>query len=213
MATLEAWIIRLHVAAGVIALGAGAVALLATKGGRRHRRAGKGFVASMAVVVVTVFPLLALDFSGFRVFLALVAVFSGYLAFSGYRSVPRHGPAGRAGRLDWVAAIAVLIASLALGGWGLARLADGQRFGVVLVVFGGIGLGFGAMDARSFLAGSRADGWMVTHLQRMVGAVIATVSAVSAVNLTGVIGVAAWLWPTAVGVPLIVYWSARYSGD
>jgi hypothetical protein len=54
---------------------------------------------------------------------------------------------------------------------------------------------------------------MVNHLQRMIGAFIATVSAVSAVNLTPVLGIAAWLWPTVVGVPLVVYWSNRYSTD
>lgn len=51
---------------------------------------------------------------------------------------------------------------------------------------------------------------MVAHLSRMLAAFIATVSAVSAVNLTGTLGFVAWLWPTAVGTPLIVYWARKY---
>jgi hypothetical protein len=45
----------------------------------------------------------------------------------------------------------------------------------------------------------------------MIGAFIATVSAVSAVNLTSELGIMAWLWPTILGVPLIAYWSNKYS--
>jgi hypothetical protein len=208
--TLETWTLWLHVAAGVLAIAAGVVALLTTKGGLHHRRAGKVFVASMAVVVATVFPLLAFDPTGFRVFLALVAVFSGYLAFSGDRVLGRKRPVDGPAALDWTAAGAVVLACLALGGWGVAELLDGTTFGVVMVVFGGIGLAFGATDLRSFRAGDGRPAWLVTHLQRMLGAFIAAVSAVSAVNLTPYLGVAAWLWPTAVGVPLIAYWSQKH---
>lgn len=210
MATLETLTLWLHIAAGTVALGAGVVALVTTKGGRRHRRAGRVFVYAMAVVVGTVLPLVVLAPTSFRIFLTLVAIFSGYLAFSGYRVLGRKRPADGAAPVDWAAAGLVVVASAALGGWGLLRLAGGTTFGVVLVVFGAIGLGFGGTDLRTFRGGDGVGDWMVTHLQRMVAAFIATVSAVSAVNLTGPLGVVAWLWPTAVFVPLITYWSRKY---
>lgn len=59
--------------------------------------------------------------------------------------------------------------------------------------------------------GEGTSEWMVSHLQRMIAVFISTVSAVSAVNLTPVLGIWAWLWPTVVGVPLIIYWSSTYS--
>jgi uncharacterized membrane protein len=210
VSTVEAWSLWLHVAAGTVALVAGLGALLATKGGRRHRLAGRVFLASMTVVVATVFVLVAVDPTTFRVVLALVAVFSGYLAFSGYRALPRNRPGGAAATVDWLAAGGVVLASLWLGGWGVAWVVTGQSFGTVMAVFGGIGVGYGAMDLHSF----RADGggeWVVSHLQRMVAAVVATVSAVSAVNLTPALGILAWLWPTLLGAPLIAYWSNEYS--
>lgn len=210
MPSLEVWTLRVHIAAGVVALGAGLVALVTTKGGLRHRRAGKVFLVAMAVVVGTVFPLLAIDPTSGRVFLSLVAVFSGYLAFSGYRILSRKRPADEAMAVDWVAAVAAVLASLALGGWGLRRLAGGEPFGIVLVVFGAIGFGFGGYDLRAFRAADGPPESMVTHLQRMIGAFIATVTAVSAVNLTDALGFVAWLWPTAAFVPLIVYWSNEY---
>lgn len=209
---LEATVLRLHIAAGVAALLAGAVALGTTKGGLWHRRAGRTFVAAMAVVVGTVLPLLALDPTANRIFLTLVAVFSGYLAFSGYRSVRRADPEGRPTVADWAGVALVAGACLPLGGWGVLRVVGGDPFGIVLAVFGGIGLGFGGVDARALHRDREAAPRIVTHLTRMLGALIATVTAVSAVNLTMVPPVVAWLWPTVLGTPLIAYYANRY-GD
>lgn len=210
MPTLEQWSLWLHVATGTVAVFAGFVALVSSKGGRRHRRAGKLFVASMGVVVATVFVLLAIDPTTFRSVLSLVAVFSGYLAFSGYRTVSRNRPTDTESVVDWVAAGSAVLASLGLGGWGLNWLLAGHTFGIVMTVFGGIGVAFGVLDIHTF-ARTGAEDWVVGHLQRMVGAFIATVSAVSAVNLTPILGLAAWLWPTLLGTPLIYYWSKKYS--
>lgn len=210
---IESGTLWLHVAAGVVALVAGFTALSTTKGGRRHRQAGKLFVGAMAVVVGSVFVLLALDPTPLRVFLALVATFTGYLAFSGYRTLSRKRPVDGARAVDWAAVGLVLVACLALGGWGLGRVVGGDSFGVVLVVFGGIGLAFGVVDARNFRLDEGGDEWMVTHLTRMLGALIATVTAVSAVNLAMVPDLVAWLWPTAVGVPLIAHYANEYGEE
>ncbi|UIP00813.1 hypothetical protein Hbl1158_05505 [Halobaculum sp. CBA1158] len=210
MAAVEAWTLWLHVAAGAVAVFAGVGALVTAKGGTRHRTAGTVFLLAMGVVVATVFVLLAFDPTTLRIVLTLVAVFSGYLAFSGYRALSRKRPSDRTHSIDWIATGSVVLACLVLGVWGLGWYLDGRSFGIVMAVFGAIGIAFGAIDIRAF----RSDGtdeWMVSHLQRMIAAFIATVSAVSAVNLTPLIGVSAWLWPTLLGVPLIAYWSNEYS--
>jgi hypothetical protein len=210
MATLEEWTLWLHIAGGTVALLAGIGALVTNKGGLRHRQAGTVFLVSMSIVVGTVFVLLPLDPTPFRGILALVALFSGYLAFSGYRALSRKRPAQTEHPVDWIAAGSVILACVGLSVWGLTWFLDGRSFGIVMLVFGGIGVAFGTIDIRLFQT-SDVEEWMVNHLQRMIGAFIATVSAVSAVNLTPVMGIAAWLWPTAVGVPLIYYWSKKYS--
>jgi hypothetical protein len=210
MPTLGDWTLWVHVAAGTVAVSAGLGALVTAKGGRRHCQAGKLFLISMGVVVGTVFGLLAIDPTTFRIVLTLVAVFSGYFAFSGYRVLSRKRPTDGAEPIDWAATVAVFGACLGLAVWGATWYLGGQSFGIVMVVFGAIGVVFATLDARTF-SGRGTDEWMVSHLQRMVAAFISTVSAVSAVNLTPVIGIWAWLWPTLVGVPLIVYWSKSYS--
>lgn len=209
MATVETWSLWLHIAAGAVAVAAGSGALVTTKGGWRHRQAGKVFLGSMAIVVTTVFVLVAIDPTTFRLILTLVAIFSGYLAFSGYRALSRKRPPDTAHWIDWIGAASVMVACLGLGGWGIVWLLDGITFGFVMTVFSAIGIGFGAMDVRAFRSETSAP-WMVSHLQRMIGAFIATVSAVSAVNLTPMIGIVAWLLPTILGVPLIAYWSNKY---
>ncbi|WP_115863281.1 hypothetical protein [Halorussus litoreus] len=210
MKTLETWTLWVHVAAGVLAVVAGIGALVTAKGRRRHRQVGKIFVVSMGVVVATVFLLLAVEPTSFRIFLALVAVFSGYFAFSGYRVLSRKRPADDAAPVDWLAAVSVVVACLGLGGWGVAQLAGGTSFGTVLVAFGAIGLVVGGGDLRQFRATDRGEEWLTAHLSRMLAAFVAAVSAVSAVNLTGTLGFVAWLWPTAVGTPLIIYWARKY---
>ena len=210
MPTLEELTLWIHIAGGTVALVAGVGALITKKGGFRHRGAGKVFLVSMGVVVGTVVILLPLDPTPLRAILTLVAIFSGYLAFSGYRALSRKRPAQTGHLVDWTAAGSVILACLGLGVWGISWVLDGRSFGIVMLVFGGIGIAFGTMDIRLFQT-SKSEEWMVNHLQRMIGAFIATVSAVSAVNLTPVMGITAWLWPTAVGVPLIYYWSKKHS--
>ncbi|PSQ45604.1 hypothetical protein BRD17_01090 [Halobacteriales archaeon SW_7_68_16] len=210
MPTVEEWSLWLHIAAGTVTLLAGVGALVTTKGGRRHRQAGRLFLVSMGAVVGTVFVLVALDPTSFRIILTLVAIFGGYLAFSGYRILARKRPSSDAHVVDWVAAAAVILACGGLCVWGVSRILDGSSFGLVMTVFAGIGIAFGTMDMHSFRSEDHGE-WMIGHLQRMNGGFIATVSAVSAVTLTPAIGILAWLLPTILGVPLIAYWSNKYS--
>lgn len=212
-AVLFRWTLWMHIAAGAVAVVAGIGALATTKGSHRHRQAGKTFVAAIGGIVATVFVLAVLDPRSMVLFLALVAVFTGYLVFSGYRVLSRKRPADEGYLVDWVAVGCAILASLVLVGWGGFRLLGGDNMGITLALFGGLGLHAGVDDARTFRSGEQGEAWIQTHFSRMIGAFIATVTAVSVVNLTphlGEFGVVAWLWPTVVGVPLISYCSRKY---
>lgn len=213
--TPEGITLAVHIGAGFIALLAGAVALVSQKGGRPHVTAGKVYVAAMAVVVVTVLPLFVVEpGSFFRRFLLLVAVFSGYFVFSGYRVLDRKGATADGDSVDHFAAGLVSVACLGLGAWGALTVLGGDTFGVVMAVFGVLGLSFGVADLRAFRTGTGGGSWLSSHVARMLGGYIATVTAVSAVNLAGVVpAVVSWLWPTAVGVPLIWYFQAQHANE
>ena len=74
--------LAVHVAAGTSAFVLAPLALITAKGGKAHRRWGKIYFWAMAVVAVT-----AMVMAIYRpiLFLALVAIFSFYSAFVGYR--------------------------------------------------------------------------------------------------------------------------------
>src|SRR3954470_22030784 len=99
----------LHVAAGVTALVVAPVAMLTAKGGLTHRRWGKVYYYAMVVVAVTA---VVLGLLRPNLFLTLLAVFSFYTAFSGYRVLARKRP-GRARRdiVAWIVAILTLATS------------------------------------------------------------------------------------------------------
>lgn len=208
--TYEGIVLGGHVLAGFLALGTGGAAFLTEKGGRRHRLAGRVFVYAMAVVAVSALVLYVLSSTTLRLFLALVAVFSFYFVFSGYRVLARKRPSDTPQRLDWLAVGLLVVAGVGLLGMGGWFLLDGTDFGTVMLVFGGIATGMGLSDARSFRAGTDAGEWLVDHLTRMGGAYIAAVSAFSAVNFASLPGIARWLWPTLVGTPVLVYLARRY---
>src|SRR5580704_18941179 len=75
-------LLALHITCGVVAFVCAPVALATAKGGRTHRQWGKVYFWAMAGVAATA---LILSFALPIFFLAMVAVFSFYSAFAGYR--------------------------------------------------------------------------------------------------------------------------------
>lgn len=53
--------------------------------------------------------------------------------------------------------------------------------------------------------------WLLIHIQRMIGAYIAALTAFLVVNNTYLPSLAAWLLPTVILTPLIFYWSKMYA--
>ena len=79
------------------------------------------------------------------------------------------------------------------------------------VVFGALGMVLAGVDLARF-ARPPADprAWWFAHMGGMLGSYIAAVSAFSVVNFTFLPTTARWLWPTALGVPLISIWITYY---
>jgi len=211
MESLMRMLLSLHIAAGTVALIVAPAAMLTVKGGRAHRRWGVIYFWSMALVALTA---VVLSLWRPRIFLTLLAVFSFYQAFAGYRVLWRKRPArGDAPRaIDWAAAIATFGASAALVVLGLVQPGPSwERIGIVPVVFGLLGMVLAGIDVWRFVwppADERA--WWFAHMAGMLGSYIAAVSAFSVVNFAFLPTAARWLWPTIVGTPLIALWVRYY---
>lgn len=198
-----------HVAAGVLALLAGAGAVVTVKGGRRHRSAGKTYVVAMGVVVTTALPLAAVEAD---YFLFAIAVFSGYLVLTGYRVLSRKRPSpGDAAPIDRAAQLTMVAFGLAMLGLGGADVLAGDPLGWALASFGGIGLVLAVRELREF---RRPDtdrmAWFFKHIVFMGAGLIATVTAAVTVNLTMLPPLVRWLGPTLVGMPLILVTTVKY---
>jgi uncharacterized membrane protein len=195
-----------HIANGTVALVIAPLAMITVKGGLWHRRWGKIYFWAMAGVALTA---VVMCFIRSGTFLFLVAIFSFYMALTGYTVLRRKKPDDRPGMLDWLAAVAMLIAGITLVTTALDASLGNQRW--VRMVFGSIGLILSGMDIWRFFKppqGKRA--WWFQHMSRFLAAYIATVTAFSVVNFERLPYLWRWLWPTAVGVPLIFVWRAYY---
>src|SRR4030095_647684 len=157
MESLMATLLSLHIATGTIALVVAPAAMLTVKGGRAHRRWGMIYFWSMALVPVTGG---VLSLWRPRIFLTLLAVFSFYQAFAGYRVLwrkrrrrgeGRGASAGAPRTGDWSAAIVTFGASAALVVLGLLRPGPSwERIGIVPVVFGLLGMVLAGIDVWRF---------------------------------------------------------------
>jgi uncharacterized membrane protein len=96
--------IYFHIASGTLALAAGFVALVSTKGSQPHRRAGRWFLVSMCGIWVT--AAIGLALFDFRAFLATVTLLTMSTSFSGYRALILRGARPR--RVDTFVAGALL---------------------------------------------------------------------------------------------------------
>ncbi len=202
-----------HIAAGFSGFVLAPVALATAKGGKQHRRWGMVYLWAMGIVAGTALPMAL-----YRpvLFLALVAVFSFYAAFSGYRIAKLKDLArgGRAKPIDWIAAMFTFCSSACLAGFGAFRPSLVQNMGIVAIVFGLIGMLLAASEMWKFVRKPKEKMfWWYTHLGNFIGSYIAAWTAFLVTNIhpqEAVLGRLLWLLPTAVGVPAIVLTTAYY---
>jgi len=214
-------LLALHIGCGAVAFVCAPVALATAKGGKTHRRWGKIYFWAMAGVAVTA---LILSFALPIFFLAMVAVFSFYSAFAGYRilSLKDMYTGARPKAVDWLAAVITFLSSLLLFLMGIVRpqlmgvgviQVAGHEVSIVSVVFGLIGMRMGQGSISGFLKPpTEKIFWWFDHMQGMMGSYIAALTAFSAVNLSRWFGAAwwVWLWPTIGGAPAIAIWTTYY---
>lgn len=204
-------VLWLHIGAGFIAFFVAPVVLATRKGGDTHRKWGKIYFWAMTVSVLS-----SLLVAAFRpnIFLFLIGIFSFYLAFTGYRVLGRKRPydGQSATPLDWMVAGITLVASLYMLAQGSINLSTfGVRLNPVLMLFGVLGIMAAGGDLYKFVRPStNKNAWYFDHMSGMIASYIAAVSAFSVVNFTFLPPLARWLWPTALGAPLLARWITKY---
>ncbi|MDQ2769464.1 MAG: hypothetical protein M3Y54_03065 [Bacteroidota bacterium] len=198
----------LHIAAGVIGFLVAPVALAVRKGGPAHRRWGRVFFWAMVVAGTT--AIVGSQHIN-STFLLLTAVFSLYMAVFGYRSLFLKHLAwdARVARFDW--AVAGLGLLVFLGTVAYAVVAGNIPVGV----FGMLGASTAFRQLRGYANAGHLtkNQWLLNHISGFLAAYIAAVSAFSVTSLRFIPFPWSFLWPTMLGMPIILWWHVRVRGQ
>ena len=202
-------ILIIHIIAGSIALFTGTINIIRKKGDKPHRLVGKYFFYSMLINAIAGFIMSVLHPN---LFLLIIAVFSFYMTATGQRflSLKRIHKGQKAKNIDWILTITMLLFAVFFIIYGFYLLVNDNNFGTVLVVFGLISILMARMDIKIYQGNIKIENyWLLIHIQRMIGAYIAALTAFLVVNNTYLPPVVAWLLPTVIFTPLIFYWSKK----
>lgn len=201
-------LIYIHAFLGGIGLLSGIASVLVRKGGLYHKSTGKIF--SYAMLCSSLISLVIASMPGHEsLFLLLIGVFTIYLVLMGVRFLKFRDASRRATSADSLISSAMLCASLVMLIIGAASLFREMDNSVLYVFFGAFGSFLSFRDIRFFKKSDRNKTlWLKYHLGRMIGALIASVTAfmVAGLDLTGLIF---WISPTALGTVYIFYWNRR----
>jgi hypothetical protein len=198
----------IHIAGGTIGLLAGTFNMVTKKGTQRHQQVGRLFFYGLLTASIVALPM---SFLHSNYFLLIVGVFTGYLLLTGKRYLTKKSTADVT-NADWLLCGVMLLFAAAFITWGIYLLVYGNNFGTVLLTFGGISILLVWQDYKNFKGRSNIKNyWLTNHIQRMIGAYIASITAFLVVNNTILPGVVAWLLPTAVLVPVLIKWSRKYA--
>lgn len=217
---LDRSLVLSHVVAGTLGLLVAPLAMLTIKGGPAHRLWGKIFFWSMFWIFAST---LGLMFFRFNFFLLIIAILSFYTALTGYRVLylkrPQHGDAPL--WLDWISSMVAALAGVGFAGWGVLGIV-GVWGNIVPGAFFILGLVFGAGLLATAIPDliryvrppTERNAWWYEHMNRMLSAYIAMVTAFMVQNVGRHLP-ADWQWvtwvlPGVIGTPLISLWIGHY---
>lgn len=208
--TLFKILLAIHIFCGGTSLLLGFYILISRKGNIRHKNAGTIYFYAMLVTALAAIVLAYLHPS---YFLFIIGIFTSYMLLTG-KSYLRKRSQFDVKQIDWLLSLTMLLFGAVLIALGCYNMILGNNFGVVHLVFGGLSFLFVYQDYINFKGRSSVQNyWLVTHLKRMIGSYIASVTAFIVVNNTFLPGYIAWLLPTVLLVPLIIILSRKHENN
>ena len=203
-----------HVVAGGTALLTGLLAIfIGKKGGKAHRRNGRVYFWAMSWVFIS--ALLIVIFFRFNFFLTIIAFFSFYMAFSGYRTL-KIKKTKKPEWVDWFAAIFTITVGFILLGYGVYKVIETSgkaMFAHLSLFFGLFTIQTSYVSIHRFIKKKYHDPmwWWFAHMQSMGGSFIAASTAFLVQNgKSSPYYWVLWVAPTVIGTILLTYWSVKY---
>ncbi|MBP2833123.1 hypothetical protein J8281_13090 [Aquimarina sp. U1-2] len=201
--------IYVHTFLGGLGLVSGALSISVKKGSKIHRRSGKIF--SITMISSAALSLFIAAMPGHKnLFLFLIGVFTIYLVLAGNRALHIRGRfRGNAKSVDKIISGTMLLGSVAMLFIGFYGMFTGIANSMLFVFFGVFGIILTLKDFQNFKKTRRKKtNWLKIHIGRMVGAMIASVTAfiVAGLNFDNLF---AWMFPTIIGTVYIIFWSRK----
>ena len=203
-------LIYIHAFFGGIGLITGMISIFVKKGGFKHKKTGKIFsismiISSMISLVVARMP------NHENLFLFLIGIFTIYMILAGNRALTlRNKIKSKADWIDKLVSGAMLLTSICMLVIGIIGMIQKIDNSVLYIFFGGFGAFMTIRDFQTFKTFTeKKNAWLINHLGRMIGALIASVTAflVAGLNIKVLF---VWILPTILGTIYIIYWSRKF---
>ena len=200
----------IHIISATIGLISGTLQMFRKKGDVNHKKVGKYFFFGMLFTGVSGILMTLIHEN---LFLLIIGVFTIYMVSTGQRflSLKSISNETQPQKIDWILSLTMLIFGFGFIIYGLYYLVNSDSFGSVLIVFGIISTIMSLQDFKTYQGKSKIKNiWLLVHLQRMIGAYIAAITAFLVVNNSYLPSILAWLLPSVIIVPFIILWSRKH---
>ncbi len=200
-------LIYIHAFFGGIGLITGVGSIIVKKGSPIHKKMGKLFSIGMITSSLISIPISWMP-NHENLFLFLIGLFTIYLVLAGNRALT-FKTKEKADWIDKMISGGMLFFSSIMVTIGTYGIFNGISFSILFLFFGGFGLFLTIKDFR-FYKNSRnpKNAWLISHIGKMIGALIASITAFIIAGL-GIGNIIAWTLPTVLGTFYIVYWKRK----
>jgi uncharacterized membrane protein len=200
-------LIYIHAFFGGIGLLAGTVIMFAKKGNQLHVKAGKIFSVGMLVSTILSFIVCAFP-NHHNSFLVLIGIFTIYLILLGNRVINYKKKDYQNSTDQYISGIMFLIGCLMVGVTFFSLFLYG-KFNLLFLFFGVLSAFLAWRDFKFYKNPDNYKKWLFSHVGKMVGAYISSVTAFIVAGLGYGGNFYAWIIPTIIGTFYIIAWGRK----
>ena len=193
------YLIYTHAFFGGIGLVTGISILFIKKGTALHKTLGKIFSIGMLISAIISIPVCMLP-KHENLFLALIGFFSIYLIITGNRAIRLKNKIGN--NTDYFISYFMVSISIIMIFIGIIGILKGFYGNLLYLFFGVVGLRLAIGD---FTLYKNKQTWLRSHIGKMLGALIASITAFMVAGLQ-INSIWAWIVPSVIGTIYIYYW-------
>lgn len=200
-------VIYIHAFFGGIGLIAGTAIMFSKKGNLLHKKLGKIF--SLGMLASSVLSLFICMFPNHHnSFLLMIGIFTIYMILIGNRVV-KYKRKGYKNSLDKLISGTMLITSITMILLTIYQKIFHNNFPILLLIFGFLGLYMSYKDFVFYKNENRHKKWLISHVGKIVGAYIASITAFLVAGAGFSNNFYAWILPSIIGTIYIIFWGRK----